>query len=341
MKKTVRKFFALLLTAALLCVSLVGCSGQTAASPDGTASNADSTASQQGKKWKAGMTSGLRVEYGANIEAALDRLAKNSDIEMVGYYNCNGDFQKHFDHIASFQQMGVDFIIMFTQDMSISPEYIKAANGIPIIFLNNKPTQEAFDMGNCYYVGCDESISGVLGGQYVGEKMKEAGKDTIHYALLMGSPGMETTTARAEGNVKGLEESGLKLTEVFRDYTDWDRESSIEKITPILGTGKEIDAILCSCGEIALGAIEALKTAGRLDDVIVTSIDGISAEFEAIKNGELGMTAYVSPEVNAKTIFDQITKYLNGEEIEPIIENPYGFADINNIDEVIASTKTN
>lgn len=336
MKKKFKKLSSLLLVAIVFCTSLMGCGGQSGStSGSGTAS----TGTSSGKKWKVGMTSGLRVEYGANVEAALDQLAKDSDIEMVGYYNCNGDFQKHFDHIASFQQMGVDFIIMFTQDMSISPEYIKAANGIPIIFLNNKPTQEAFDMGNCYYVGCDESISGLLGGQYVAEKMKAANKDTINYALLMGAPGMETTTARAEGNVKGLEESGLKLVEVFRDYTEWDRESAIEKITPILGTGKQIDAILCSCGEIALGAIEALKTANRLDEVIVTSIDGISAEFEAIKNGELGMTAYVSPEVNAKTIFNQITKYLNGEEIEQIIENPYGFADIENVEEVVASMK--
>ena len=67
---------------------------------------------------------------------------------------------------------------------------------------------------------------------------------------------------------------------------------------------------------MALGAIEALKAAGRKPgvDVIIISVDGQRTALEAIARGELNATVESNPRFGPLA-FDTLEKYLKGETI--------------------------
>jgi len=67
---------------------------------------------------------------------------------------------------------------------------------------------------------------------------------------------------------------------------------------------------------MALGAIQALKSAGRKPgtDVTVVSIDGQRAALEAIQAGELGATVESNPRFGPLA-FETIEKHRKGESI--------------------------
>jgi simple sugar transport system substrate-binding protein len=65
---------------------------------------------------------------------------------------------------------------------------------------------------------------------------------------------------------------------------------------------------------MALGAIEAVKAAGKKpgQDIVIVSIDGVKAAFEAMVAGELNCTVECSP-LLGPAAFDAVEKALKGE----------------------------
>ena len=319
----------ILVIALITTVSLFmfGCNAQSQGEADSGSGDAG--------KIKIGVTENLRIEYVANLEKELTSLIKGTDMEIVGMFAGNGDAQKHFEHIATFVQQGVDIIIMHTQDTSAAAEYVKAAQGIPIIFLNNKPPEDVLAAGGAYFVGCDETKAGRIEGEYVAKILKEQGKTECNYVVLMGQLGMETTNIRTAGAVAALEEAGFKMNEVLKDTGNWAREGAIEKLTPILGIGKQIDCVLANNDEMALGAIEALKSAKMDKGVIVCGIDGIESALDSIQRGELAVTALITPYDIANKAVEMIPQIVNHENIEHSYELAYVAVTKDNVDQYL------
>jgi len=297
------------------------------------AENNDSESS--GDKIKIGVSENLRIEYIVNYEDALTKLVnQNGNMEIVGMYSGNGDSQRHFEHIAAFQQKGVDVIIIYTQDLSVAGECINAANGTPLIFINNKP-DESLLKDQVVFVGCEETRAGRIQGEYVARQLKEQGKTECQYAMLMGMIGMETTNLRTDGAIEALTEAGITPVEVMKDTANWAQEIAVEKITPILGTGKELDAIFANNDEMALGAVEALKTANRFEGIYVCGIDGIEAALTSVKNGELSVTAMVTPDQIAKKCVEIIPDLVAGNLTQNIFEQEYIEVTADNVDQYL------
>ena len=84
--------------------------------------------------------------------------------------------------------------------------------------------------------------------------------------------------------------------------------------------GPKLTAVYAHNDEMALGAIQALKAAGRKPgtDVVLVSIDGQRAALEAILAGELGATVESNPRFGPLA-FDTIEKLRRKETIPPKI----------------------
>ena len=57
-----------------------------------------------------------------------------------------------------------------------------------------------------------------------------------------------------------------------------------------LSSGTHIDAVLAQNDEMALGAAEAIKSAGKEDEIKVLGIDGIKDAVQGVKNKTLAAT---------------------------------------------------
>lgn len=79
---------------------------------------------------------------------------------------------------------------------------------------------------------------------------------------------------------------------------------------------KEIDAVFAHNDDMAIGAIQALEEAGRKPgvDVIVVSIDGVKAAFEAIIEGKLSCTVECNPLLGPMA-FDAVEQAVQGKTL--------------------------
>lgn len=136
---------------------------------------------------------------------------------------------------------------------------------------------------------------------------------------LTGTPGSAPALDRARGFAEVLRDHpGVRV--VASQTGEFTRAKGKEVMTAICeaarGEGLAIDAVYAHNDDMALGAIAALKEAGLDpgDDVLVVSIDGVRAAFEAMIAGDLNCTIECNP-LLGPAAFDAIEKLLAGEEV--------------------------
>ena len=72
---------------------------------------------------------------------------------------------------------------------------------------------------------------------------------------------------------------------------------------------EHFDAIVCQNDDAALGVVEALKSAGKLEGVMTVGLDGSDAALASIAAGELTMSVLQDAQAQAKAgaeVFAQI-----------------------------------
>jgi ribose transport system substrate-binding protein len=176
----------------------------------------------------------------------------------------------------------------------------------------------------------DREAAGTAGTDYVtflGSDFVEQGRRAAEWLAaatdgkaqiveLTGTPGSSVAADRAKGFREALAtHPGMQI--VASQTGDFNRAQG-EKVVQNLAQsfGPRVTAVYAHNDEMALGAIQALKAAGRKPgtDVIVVSIDGQRAALEAILAGELGATVESNPRFGPLA-FDMIEKLRKGDTV--------------------------
>lgn len=109
------------------------------------------------------------------------------------------------------------------------------------------------------------------------------------YVEFFGNPSDNNAATRSNGyNTVLSQYSGLE--KVAQETANWDRTQGFQKMQSIMQAQSTIEAVISGNDEMALGAIAALKEAGRLDGVIVGGFDGSPDAVDAVKSGEMAYT---------------------------------------------------
>jgi ribose transport system substrate-binding protein len=157
-------------------------------------------------------------------------------------------------------------------------------------------------------------------GQRAAEWLATATGGKAGIVELSGTPGASVAADRAQGFRDGIAKyPGMKiLATQTGNFTRAQGERVMQNLAQSLG--KQITAVYAHNDEMALGAIQALKEAGRKpgQDVIVVSVDGQRAALEAINAGELGATVESNPRFGPLA-FETIDKVRKGEQVPPKI----------------------
>lgn len=206
---------------------------------------------------------------------------------------------------------------------------IKKANAanIPVVVFNGLT-----ELPNCKveaYVGYDQRN----GGRKVSDFLAEATGGKANLAIIQGLPGYHTT--EREGGIRdqiGEKYPNIKI--VAAQPGDWEREKGMNAAQNMLTAHPEINAMVGLSDEMALGAVQAKRAAGR-DDIVICGIDGNPNALEAVKAGKLDGTLYVYPHKNGSLAIEAIHKILQGEKVDLIWEIPTTVANKSNIDEIL------
>ena len=157
-------------------------------------------------------------------------------------------------------------------------------------------------------------------GRRAAEWLAKATNGQAKIVELSGTPGSSVAADRAKGFREGIAKHP-GMTIVASQTGNFSRAQGDRVMQNIAQSlGKQITAVYAHNDEMALGAIQALKAAGRKPgtDVTVVSVDGQRAALEAIERGEMGATVESNPRFGPLA-FDTIEKLRKGEQIPPQI----------------------
>lgn len=113
--------------------------------------------------------------------------------------------------------------------------------------------------------------------------------DTGDYVELKGPPSDNNAATRANGFETVLSQyPDLKKAGV--EVANWDRTLGYNKMQSLLQGNPNIKGVISGNDEMALGAIAALKEAGKIKQVTVGGFDGSPDAVDAVKDGTLAYT---------------------------------------------------
>jgi ribose transport system substrate-binding protein len=176
----------------------------------------------------------------------------------------------------------------------------------------------------------DREAAGKVGEDYVtflGSNFKDQGLRAAQWLIaqtggkaniveLTGTTGSSVARDRSQGfndRIKPIPDMKVIASETG----DFSRSTAQKVMENILKSkGKQVTAVYAHNDEMALGAIQALKAAGRQPgkDVVIVSIDGEKEALQAIINGEIGASVESSPRFGPLA-FDTLDKYLNKRKL--------------------------
>ena len=154
--------------------------------------------------------------------------------------------------------------------------------GIPVFLVNAEINQEGLAKAQLV---SNNAQGAALGAQAWVEAVGDKGK----YVELFGAPSDNNAQTRSNGYETVLSQYP-DLQKVGQEVADWDRTKGYQKMQSLLQANPDINGVISGNDEMALGAIAALKEAGKLDAVKVGGFDGSPDAVAAVKAGELQYT---------------------------------------------------
>lgn len=109
------------------------------------------------------------------------------------------------------------------------------------------------------------------------------------YVELFGKPSDNNAQVRSDG-YKAVISQYPDLKSVGKEIANWDRQQGQEKMESLLSKNPDITGVIAGNDEMALGAINALKEAKKLDKVKVLGFDGNQDAVDAVQSGEMVAT---------------------------------------------------
>lgn len=293
----------LLLVLMSLCLALfvAGCGG-------GDKKPADKPA---GDKVVVGFSvSTLNNPFFVTLNDGVEAKAKEMGVE-VKTLAAQDDPTKQANDIADLIQNKVNVLLINPVDSAAIVNSVEAANkaGIPVVMLDRSS-----DGGKTVaLVASDNVKGGEMAAQFIIDKLGE----NVVVAELEGIPGASATRERGEGFHK-LADSKLKVA--VKQNADFDRTKGLTVAENILQANPDIQAIFAHNDEMALGAIEAAKSASK--DIFIVGFDGTDDGVAAVESGAMAATIAQQPKLMGEQGLEVAVKAAKGEKVQEKVAVP-------------------
>jgi ribose transport system substrate-binding protein len=184
---------------------------------------------------------------------------------------------------------GVAAIVLAPADSQALVGACKKAKdaGIVVVNIDNKLDEIVLTQRKLRipFVGPNNRKGAAEVAAYLAERLKPGDKA----AILEGVPGAYNGDERRIGFERALEAAGIVVASSQPAY--WETARANQVAAAVLSELPDLKAILCANDSMALGAVAAVKAAGREGQVLVVGFDNISAVRELVKSGRVLATA--------------------------------------------------
>jgi inositol transport system substrate-binding protein len=248
------------------------------------------------------------------------------------------DISKQQSQINNFIASGVDAIIVTLADTAAAPAISKAAAdaGIPLVYVNVEPDNVNELPDGQAYVGSKETDAGNLGATEACRLLK--GKPEAQAYMLMGDLAHSGARQRSQA-VRDVLATGDCGFIKMRDEQagNWVRTNGLDLMTNWLTTGESFDVVFANNDEMAIGAVQAMKSGGiDMKNVVVVGVDATQDALAAMKAGDLDVTVFQNAAGQAAGAVDAALALKQKKPVEKIVYIPYELVTQTNMDKYAA-----
>jgi ribose transport system substrate-binding protein len=286
----------LLILAAILAVVAAACAEEEVAEPGA----------------EEGVTIGLSLStlqnpFFVTLRDGAQEAADAAGVELA-VADAQDDAQTQASDIDDFITRQVDVIIVNPVDSAAVVTSVEAANdaGIPVVTVDR--ASEGGDIAA--HIASDN----VQGGQMACEFLIEEIGGSGNVAQLEGIAGTSAAQDRGEGCQQALDAAGIEL--VATQTANFDREEGLSVAQNIFQANPDLDGLFAQNDEMALGAVEAAREAGILEDLVIVGFDAVDDALAAIEAGDMEGTIAQQPAEMGRLSVEGAAAIAGGEEVE-------------------------
>lgn len=241
--------------------------------------------------------------------------------------DAQNDVSKQLSQVQNFIAGGVDAIIVnpVDTDATVALSQAAAAAGIPLVYVNRQPVNVDTLPEKQAFVASDEKESGTLQTKEVCRLLKAAGKTEANAVVLMGELSNQAARMRTQDIKDVIATPDCSFIKIVEEQTaNWSRTQGADLMTNWLSAGVKFDAVISNNDEMAIGAIQSLKTSGlSMKDVIVAGIDATQDALAAMNGGDLDVSVFQNAAGQGQGAVDAALKLAKGEEVEKKVFVPF------------------
>lgn len=254
--------------------------------------------------------------------------------------DAQNDVGKQLNQIQNFIASGVDAIIVnpVDTDATVAMSQAAANAGVPLVYVNREPVNVDDLPDGQAFVASDERESGTLETQEICRLLKGKGKgDGAKIVVLMGELSNQAARQRTQDVHDVIATSECSFIEIVEQQTgNWSRTEGADLMTNWLSAGIEFDAVVSNNDEMAIGAIQSLKTAGvSMEEMLVGGVDATQDALAAMKAGELDVTVFQDAAGQGKGAVDAALALARGETVEKKVYVPFQLVTPENMDKFV------
>ena len=257
------------------------------------------------------------------LRNGMSDYAKTLDGVELQIEDAQNDVAKQQSQIQNFIASGVTAIIVNPVDTDATAAMSKAAAdaGIPLVYVNREPVNVNELPEKQAFVASNEMESGTLETKEVCRLLNGKGKVVV----MMGELSNQAARMRTQDIKDVIATDECKGLEIVEEQTaNWSRTQGSDLMTNWLSAGLEFDAVISNNDEMAIGAIQALKAAGRsMDSVVVAGIDATQDALAAMAAGDLDVTVFQDAAGQGKGSVDAALKLAKGEKVDTKVYIPF------------------
>jgi ABC-type sugar transport system substrate-binding protein len=207
---------------------------------------------------------------------------------------------------------GAEALIVAPTDASaLNPTFDRAKEaGIPVLIIDSNTTWP----DKLTFIGTDNVAGGRLAGQYLCDQIGSTGK----VAIITGQETAASIADRVKGAQEAFDACGLEV--VAKINGEHSREGGLRAMEDILASNPDVPGVFCINDNEALGAVEALKAAGKMADVKLVGFDANPDAITSILAGDMSATIAQAPANMGRFGVAWSMNYLMGLEVPPLID---------------------
>ena len=269
------------------------------------------------------------------VRRELESETAKLDVEMSVVDGQSNSAKQTADVEAAIASGAGGIILAPTNVNALAPaveSVLKAA--IPIVTLDRRVDNTSISVP---HVGADN----VGGGRIMAQWVIEHFPNGAHIVLISGQPGSSSAIDRTQGIQAAFKTAGPQYKIVAEQSANWQREQGLTVTQNILTSlGAQVpEVVLCEDDDMALGALEALRTSG-ISGVKVLGFNATPEALARVRDGQLAATVEQSPAGQARAALQQLVAKIRlhtpipGASIKPVLITQANIAEAERFSEV-------